>query len=461
MLVHNAFQYTGSRLDSLAGELAELLAALGVSACKRVAVCLGNSPAFVVAVLALDKLGCSVFYLSPRSTPAERQDVVARVKPAALLLPGGDRSALLTFPDVATEFSSGQPFSISIIKLAGIDALGSVTAHMTSGVSGRSKISLRPPAAMEDELETFAARLDLGREDATICPCSLAHMYGFVNGLLLPLWSGRPLILADSWLLPNELIRQIRLLRPRVLIGVPVMYTALSRAYGAAADDLASLRICFSAGAPLTRPTVDAFAATFGLPIHQQYGSTETGVIAVNLLEHSEAGPLSVGRPLAGRQVTICTADGEVASGVQGEIVVRGRAVASGYLDDPDEVSRLRDGAFYSGDLGSFDAGFNLHLSGRASAIINVAGLKVDPVEVETVLSSCDAIAECAVLPGTDRSGNEVIQAFVVQRREISVREIQQFCRLRLSAHKVPRLVRFIEALPRTASGKVLVSQLM
>lgn len=460
MLVHNAIRYSGSRLDGLSGQLAETLAASGVSVHSRVAVCLGNSPAFVIAVLALDKLGCGVFYLSPRSTQAEGQDFITRAKPAALLLPGGDASTHFACPD-ATEFRPGQPFSISIVRLSGVDAKGSVTAHMTSGVSGRSKISLRPPAAIEDELETFAARLDLGHEDATVCPCSLAHMYGFVNGLLLPLWSGRPLVLVDNWLLPNELIRQIRLFRPRVLIGVPVMFDALSRAYGAAADDLASLRICFSAGAPLTRATVDAFGRTFGLPIHQQYGSTETGVIAVNLLEQPGRDPLSVGRPLAGRHVTVCTDDGEALPGVRGEIVVRGRAVASGYLDDQDDLSRLREGAFYTGDLGAFDADSGLHVVGRATATINVAGLKVDPVEVEAVLSACDAVAECAVVPGVDRSGNEVVQAFVVQRREISAREIQLFCRRRLSAHKIPRLVRFVDALPRTASGKVLVRQLM
>jgi long-chain acyl-CoA synthetase len=163
-----------------------------------------------------------------------------------------------------------------------------------------------------------------------------------------------------------------------------------------------------------------------------------------------------------GRQVDIVDETGRpVPPGAQGDIVVRSPAAARGYIDDAKlTAEKFRDGGYVTGDVGSVDAG-GLRISGRRTSFINVAGLKVDPQEVERVLTACEGVVECAVVPLEDPAGGEVVRAVVVTSQATTARELQQFCRARLAPHKVPREVTFVDALPRTGTGKVLLKELI
>ena len=465
-LVHDGVAFTGSALNRDAETVANALSRGGVGSGHRVAVLQGNTPRFAACVLALMKIGASSVLLSTRSTSREIADAVGRTG-ASMVLGNPDASARLSLvPGLAAAEAIEVSVGVGPIDVwhtphrAAVARAGEVTVQFTSGVSGRAKIVARTTANLEDELESFASHLGLAAADATVCPSPLSQTYGFVNGFLLPFFSGRTAILMD-WFLPNGAAELVRRYRARVLVGVPTMYKAMVEAYGPVAADVSSLRLCFSAGAPLTPAVARDFETRYGLDINQQYGTTETGVIAVNLLDGLRD-VLAIGRPVPGREIDILDDHGSpVAPGECGHVVVRSAATAIEYLGDRDlSAEKFRDGRYLTGDVGSFNDGL-LRVTGRRTAFINVAGLKVDPQEVERVLATCDAVAECAVVPMKDESCGEVVRAVIVIRTDTTVTKLQQFCRTRLAAHKVPRQVTFVDALPRSPTGKVLLKDLI
>jgi acyl-CoA synthetase (AMP-forming)/AMP-acid ligase II len=460
--------FTGEMLDARSDALAEYFAAHGVGARHRVALLLGNTPAFVVCTLALMKLRAASVLLGTRLTPAEIADVVRRTEAMAIVAAPTAAAKLVAV--AATDAGSTLPVDPLLDPLAMWRCATSTPAaedgelflQLTSGVTGRSLIVARTVANLAHELEHFASRLRLGRDDATVCPCPLAHAYGLVNGFLLPFFSGRPAILVD-WFVPSGVVEIVRRYRPRVLVGVPAMYEALSRTYGTTRADFASLAICFSAGAPLPGAAARDFRDRYGIAIRQQYGSTETGVIAVNLEDEEALDACVVGRPVQAREVTIVGDDRcQARVGDSGEIAVRSDGSATRYVDDPAQsAARFRDGWYFTGDLGTLSPDGAIRLQGRRTSFINVGGLKVHHREVEDVILRLDGVVECAVVPADDRLGGQVLKAVVVSTQRRTAADVRKFCQQQLALHKVPRYVTFVDALPRSATGKVLVKYLL
>jgi long-chain acyl-CoA synthetase len=467
-LIHRDRAFSGSEIEAEADRLADRLQSLGVSVGDRVAILSGNTPLFVIAMLAVMKLDASCVLLSTHFRQTELSDAMARTGPALLI---STEDAAPCLEQLQLE-SAGElsvvtaPLKIWQTLTSQMRALeNELIVQFTSGVSGRSKIVPRTETNLLNELTGFAHDLKLASGDAVVCPAPLFHAYGLVNGFLLPFFVGATTILID-WFLPNDVIDVVRRYRPTVLVGVPAMYKALSEAYGAEAEDLSSLRVCFSAGAPLTQSLLDKFRDRYKLNIHQQYGSTETGVIALNLQPTADVNPLkplSAGLALSGSEIQIVKNGQRVAPGEEGEVIVRSPGSAVQYLNDPElTAQKFRDGWYRTGDVGRTSANGELQLIGRLSSLINVAGLKVDPNEVEAALKSCDAVAECAVVGIPDPStGHDLVKAFVIARRETSRQELLAFCRPKLAAYKLPRQVEFVEALPKSATGKILVKYLL
>jgi long-chain acyl-CoA synthetase len=214
------------------------------------------------------------------------------------------------------------------------------------------------------------------------------------------------------------------------------------------------LRVIIAAGAPLAAGTSVRFRERFGLPVHVFYGSSECGGICYDR-EGGAAERGTVGSPVEGVRVTLEPCEGEETRGDgPGVVTVESPAVALGYLPDPDP--RLCCGRFRAGDLAVWQ-GSELALRGRLDDLVNVKGKKVNPREVEGVLARLAGVEEVAVLglPAPERSG-EVLRAVVACRPgRLSAAEVVAWCRTHLSAHKVPRSVILVEALPRTSRGKL------
>jgi long-chain acyl-CoA synthetase len=240
--------------------------------------------------------------------------------------------------------------------------------------------------------------------------------------------------------------------RATVLPAVPFIFRLLAEAPGH--RDLSALRLCLSAAAALPRPTFEAFAQRFGVPIRQLYGSTETGAVAANLDDDPWPTWRSVGRPLDGVEIGVLDGASEpTTSGRIGET-----AMTRGYAGRP-ELNRdmFAGGWFVSNDRGRVDEEGRLYITGRKQLLIDVKGDKVDPVEVEDVIAVHPNVHEVVVVGvESGAEGEDLIKAVVVPDGSCEARELIRFARERLSNYKVPQMVEFRDEIPRSASGDVL-----
>jgi long-chain acyl-CoA synthetase len=197
----------------------------------------------------------------------------------------------------------------------------------------------------------------------------------------------------------------------------------------------------------------------FNLTIHESYGMTETAsLVTFNHLYQHRIG--SVGTPAGVVEVRLIDPAGQgVPVGEKGEITIRGPNVMKGYFNRPAETEKvLKDGWLHSGDIGRFDADGYLYIVDRIKDLVISGGLNVYPTEVEGVLYTHSAVAECAVVGMPDAEYGEAVTAFVVPKkdREVSEKELIAHCKKELASFKAPKKVLFIAELPKSPAGKIL-----
>lgn len=224
-----------------------------------------------------------------------------------------------------------------------------------------------------------------------------------------------------------------------------------------------NLRVCASGGSPLPLEVLHAFEEKFNVKILEGYGLSETSPIAVfNKYKNSRAG--SVGFPVWGIQVRVVDEYGvDVPNGELGEIVIRGHNIMKGYYKRPEATaSAIRDGWFYSGDIGRFDAEGFLYIADRVKDMILRGGFNVYPRELEEVLMTHQAVSLCAVIGIPHDEYGEEIKAFIVKKpgANANENEIVEWCKVNMATYKYPRIVEFRENLPMTATGKILKREL-
>jgi acyl-CoA synthetase (AMP-forming)/AMP-acid ligase II len=219
-----------------------------------------------------------------------------------------------------------------------------------------------------------------------------------------------------------------------------------------------SLRFVQVTSAPISAAACDELARRLGAPILPRYSSTEAGGIAMTFPPPAKGKPGSAGQLL--QEVRIVDALGSpVRSGTDGEIWVRGPKVSSGYVDDPAATAAafLPDGWFRTGDVGHLDEEGFLFLTGRANELVNRGGDKIAPMEVDAVLRSHPAVHDAAAFAVPDTLlGEDIVAAVVLEHGQTTTaRELRAWMIDRLSRHKVPRRIWFLDALPYTSTGKV------
>jgi long-chain acyl-CoA synthetase len=242
-------------------------------------------------------------------------------------------------------------------------------------------------------------------------------------------------------------------------------YIALLNHPDLARYSLAKVQKAYSGGAPIPLELVNAFAQRTGVTIHPNYGLTETTApshstpLGTTPPVDPEFGSLSAGLPLPGihcRVVDLETGE-EMEPGQSGEICIKGPVVIPGYWEKPEETAlAIRDGWLHTGDVGTMDENGWFYVVDRVKDLIIASGYKVWPREVEEALYSHPAVRETAVIGVPDPYRGETVKAYVALKEgsEAGEEELIQFCRERLAAYKVPRLVEFVEEVPKTATGK-------
>jgi long-chain acyl-CoA synthetase len=293
----------------------------------------------------------------------------------------------------------------------------------------------------------------------------LFHITGLIGHIALAQINAAPLGLTYRFD-PAVTLEAFREYRPVFTIGAITALIALMHAPDAKREDLASLKRLYSGGAAIPPSVVQQFQDKFGLYVHNAYGLTETTSPSTATPQGADppvdpnSGSLSIGVPVYHTQIDIVGEDGNPAPvGEVGEIVVSGPQVVKGYWQKPEETERsLPGGRLNTGDVGFMDADGYFFIVDRKKDMINASGYKVWPREVEDVLYTHPAIREAAVVGIHDDYRGETVKAVVSFKpgRRVEPEELVAFCRERMAAYKVPRVVIAIEELPKTPTGKIL-----
>jgi len=331
----------------------------------------------------------------------------------------------------------------------------------TSGTTGRPKCAPRTVEQYWSETISVIDGIRLSRSDVIFCAIPLFHNLGAVHCMLAAAGSGAKLVMLKN---PNPFVLRrreaLRLLEAENVTdfpGVPYIFDHLASSSTPA--NLSAIRMCYSASAVLSEQTARTFFQKFDLPIRGHYGCTEVGAMTILLDDDPTQYSESVGVAFPGVQITIMDdAEHELPIGEIGEIVVSSRGMTRGYLGvDEQANSMFRHGKFFTGDLGRVDDVGRLYLMGRKKLIIDVAGHKVSPIEVEDVLAQHPAVRGSVVVGVADHRGDgQAVAAFVALNEPCESNELKQFCRERLANFKVPQLLQFISDVPRNALGKVV-----
>ena len=329
----------------------------------------------------------------------------------------------------------------------------------TSGTMGKPKGVRLTHRALVENAQLGGAVLAVGPEDVVlvVVPCFTVFGTSVVIGALA---AGASLVLADRFV-AAEIVELMARERVSVCHGVPTMFQLLVREPGFSRERLPALRTGTMAGSPVPPGLVTRVRATCDVQI--AYGLTETGP-TVTMTRFDDPAALrveTVGRPLPGVEVRIVDVGTGELHGPEavGELAVRGPNVMSGYDRMPGETRRAftPEGFFLTGDLAMLDEGGYVRIVGRRKEMIIRNGYNVYPREVEDVLRAHPAIAEVCVVGAPHEILGELICACIVPTEGAVVRgeDVLQFAREQMADYKLPDLVRFFDALPMTASGKV------
>jgi len=290
-----------------------------------------------------------------------------------------------------------------------------------------------------------------------------SHAMGFLSAMQLAVAGATTLYWSDPQPFAFSKVRFAQAIQDNkvtLLMGVPFMFDALS----ALKEDISfrSIRVAMSGAIALRGETYHRFKDRFGIKITQGYGSTECLAIAINSNHNIDETWESVGPPVEGIELTIEPAENPFGPEF-GEVVVSAPWVTKGYLDAPERnASTIRNGKFYTGDLGGIGPDGCLYIKGRLKLLIEVAGHKVDPFEIEEVLGKHPAVAEAVVVGIPDaRTGEQRLKAVIVKSQEETPDAFIRYCRERLASQKVPSIVEFRDEIPKSAAGKVLRGKLM
>ncbi|MBP0049485.1 AMP-binding protein [Marinobacterium sp. AK62] len=329
----------------------------------------------------------------------------------------------------------------------------------TGGTTGPSKGAMLTEQALLANLGQLRSRIDpfcSEGQERLLQPLPLYHIYAFMLTLVL-LSRGAYVELVPDPRRMRALVKTWDRLQPTVLAGINPLFIHLCQQPEFQRLDFASLKLTISGGMALTRSVAERWYQVTGHQICEGYGLTECSpVVSVNRPDKVRLG--SVGEPLPDTAVMITDEQGrELPRGETGRILVRGPQLMQGYWRQAEETRAVMQSGFLdTGDIGLIDAAGHLKIIDRRKEIINVSGFKVYPSELEDVIACHPDILECAAIGLPDSATGEQIKLYVVPAtNQLTIKQVRDYCRERLTAYKVPKSVEFCRSLPRTAIGKV------
>ncbi|MGV9671749.1 AMP-binding protein [Gordonia sp. NPDC003504] len=442
----------------------------GVRPGDRVLLAAPSVPEFAVAYLGVQALGATVITVNTMSTAAEIEYFLVNSS-AALAIRWHELGQAVSDAAHAVDVDvidllPGAPSGDRRID-APADREPEDTAAIlyTSGTTGKPKGAELTVGNLLAAGQ-IAASLSRGTADDRIgTGLPLFHVFGQASVMMAGFTSGAAISLLPRFT-PDGMLEMLRRDRLTIMCGVPTMWNAmLHNVPDDAAADFAQLRVAVSGGASLPGDIATAFEKRFDCTLLEGYGLTETTAMATfnDIDRGAKIG--STGAVAPRTAIEIRDSDGNrCANGIVGEVFIQGDTVMKGYWQMPEATAAVLspDGWFRTGDLGAFDDDGDLRIVDRVKDLIIRGGYNVYPGEVEEVLYAHPDVVEAAVIGIADDHYGEEVAAVVALRPDAAVtgEEITAWCRERLSAYKIPRIVAFTDALPKGSTGKILKRQI-
>ena len=439
----------GTRAEVTFGEVADrsarlagTLASLGVGRGDVVMTVIGNRPEWVYAMVACFRIGPVVLPCTEQLRPKDLRARMDKVEPRAILVDERDLGTveetgfdgpILVIPDEGLYESAPAP----AVDLSPTDP---ALITFTSGTAGEPKPIRHGQRYMPGQ--HVQAEHWFGARPGDLCWCTAASGWSKSarNVFIAPWVRGATALLHDARFDPDERLDVAQRERVNVLCMAPTEYRTIAKR--TELRRLPDLRHAVAAGEPLNPEIVRLWAEETGTWIHDGYGQTETGALT-GMPIGAPVRPGSMGKPLPGFKLWI----------EDGELCADPATIPTFFIDGPDATWR-------TGDRVSEDEDGYLWFEGRADDVIISAGYRIGPFEVESALVSHPAIAEAAAVAAADEERGAVVRAVVVLRdghepSDALVKELQDHVKAETAPYKYPRIVEFVEALPKTASGKI------
>ncbi|KKM08774.1 hypothetical protein SY88_21930 [Clostridiales bacterium PH28_bin88] len=457
---------TWGQLNARANALARRLVQAGVEKDRKVALFIPNRPEFVIAFFAVLKAGGVVVPVNVRLTAGE----------VAYILENSDSVGIIYDPalekvaqEAATQ-SGNQVFMISTGELSDTDSNGDMgipaslddTAEIlyTSGTTGKPKGVVLTHNAVHSvaSMMAYFTRIDFG--DRTLLLMPLTHSAPLNLFMLAGVYAGATGVLGDF--MPQTMLDYTQNEKATHFFGAPVAYLLASRLPNFDSYDLSSAKYWVYGGAPMAKEAVQLVQAKFPGRLMGVYGLTECGPNGMALFQEEHAAKAgSIGwRGTVNTEIRVVDADGnDVPPGGAGEIIIHSLSNMTGYYKNAEATREtLKDDWVWTGDIARKDEDDYVWILDRKKDVIITGGVNVYPKEVEDVLALHPAVADSAVVGVPHPDWGETVTAVIVAKPGSSptAEDVKNFCSQRLADFKVPRVVHFVETVPRNASGKIL-----
>ena len=504
---HTALLYMGKKifypeLERLVNRFGRALMDMGVKKGDKVAMLLPNIPQIVIANYATFRIGAVAVMNNPLYTERELEyqlnDSDSKILvtldlllPRALILKGKTKiEKIITchindylpfpkkqlFPIVKkqmyrkVEAQKDVHQFLDLIKkypdrplenAAGWDDLAAFI--YTGGTTGVSKGVMLTHSNLSCNVQQFGVWFpDLKKgEESVLAVFPFFHSAGFTAIQNYSIWAGFKNILVPRPE-PGSIIEMLKKFRPHFLPAVPTIFVGLLNSEEFRKMDLSFIKGFFSGAAPLAADTIQQLKDLTGATMLEVYGLTETAPIATVTPWGGKIKPGTVGVPVPNTDVKIVdveTGKEEMKQGVPGEVIIKGPQVMKGYYKKPEETAAvLREGWLYTGDIGFFDEDGYLSIIDRKKDMIIASGYNIYPREIDEILFEHPKVLEACAIGIPDAYRGETVKAFVVAKpgEILTEEEITQWCKEKLAAYKVPKMIEFVDSLPKSAIGKIL-----
>jgi fatty-acyl-CoA synthase len=467
---------TFEQVEQRTNALARGLGSSGITEGDGVAILCRNHRGFVEASIACSKLGAHALYLNTAFAGPQITEVVERERPTAIVYDeefaehvaaaaAGCR-AFVAWSEGAEGTTAAHPTLADLISGHSSERLPAPseagrTVILTSGTTGSPKGASRATPHSITPAAAVLSRIPLRARETTMIASPMFHSWGLAHLVLATVLSSG--IVLRRRFDPEETLRALQESRATALIVVPVMLQRILELGEETIKrcDTSSLRVIASSGSALPGPLAQRVMDTFGDKLYNLYGSTEAAWATIATPRELREAPGTAGRPPRGTTVKILGQDWqELPTGDSGLIFVGNEALFEGYTGGGDK-QRLGE-LMATGDVGHFDDEGRLFVDGRDDDMIVSGGENVYPAEVEDLLAHVEGVREVAVIGVPDDQFGQRLRAFVAldPRAAWTEDELRDHVKRSLAAYKVPREIRFLDALPRNATGKVLKREL-